>query len=375
MLHDLLNRISAIMVGRSQVNAFIRSRGNMSFKKYRRYRRRLKNMRREFRQDPQTVRDIYRACRSTLPSVNVPVALISQIQRSGGSLLSQLFDGHPQVHAHPHELKIGFPKKDIWPEFDRKDPPERWFEMIFEEDVIRHFKDGYEKGQKDGRTFPFIFLASLQRRIFLDRLDGRGAPCDREIMDAYMTSYFGAWLNNQNSGGAKQYTTAFTPRLSARPESIRSFFSVYPDGRLISIVRDPKNWYPSARGHENAKNKYADIRRALSQWNENSTAMLRNKQEFGARVVLIRFEDLISKTEAVMRCLTDFLQIDYHPILLEPTFNKTPINANTSFSHENGRILTGTLQRREKLSAEECDLISGATDEVYRQVLSEAVSL
>src|SRR5512139_491248 len=166
MLQDLLNRISAIMLGRSQVNAYVRTRGNMTFTKYRRYRRRLRYMRREFRQDPRMVRNIYRACRRTLPSVNVPIALISQIQRSGGSLLSQLFDGHPQVHAHPHELKIGFPKKDIWPQFDLNDPPERWFEMLFEEDVIRHFKNGYEKGQNDGRTFAFIFLPALQRRIF-----------------------------------------------------------------------------------------------------------------------------------------------------------------------------------------------------------------
>ena len=38
--------------------------------------------------------------------VTVPFALISQIQRSGGSMLNQLFDGHPNVHAHPHELKF-----------------------------------------------------------------------------------------------------------------------------------------------------------------------------------------------------------------------------------------------------------------------------
>ena len=43
--------------------------------------------------------------------VNQPLLLISQVQRSGGTLLSQLFDGHPQVHAHPHELKIGYPEK------------------------------------------------------------------------------------------------------------------------------------------------------------------------------------------------------------------------------------------------------------------------
>ncbi len=33
--------------------------------------------------------------------VNQPVALISQAPRSGGTLLRNLFDGHPQCHVHP----------------------------------------------------------------------------------------------------------------------------------------------------------------------------------------------------------------------------------------------------------------------------------
>jgi len=368
---DLFNRFCAVMLGRSLVNSFVCARGNFSLKKYRRYRKRLKALRREFYRCPPLVEEIHRACSRDLPSISVPLALISQIQRSGGSLLSQLFDGHPQLYAHPYEMKIGFPKKDNWPQFDMKDPPERWFEMLFEEDVIRHFKHGYEKGQKDGRTFAFIFLPALQRRIFLDCFNGRTAPSPREIIDAYMTSYFGAWLNNHNGGPGKKYITAFTPRLGARLENIRSFFSVYPDGRLISIVRDPMNWYPSARGHETAKNKYADIRKSLAQWNENALAMVRNKREFGASVLLIRFEDLVGKTEAVMRGVAEFMQIEYHSILLEPTFNKAAIKANTSFRHEDGRILAGTLQRHERLTVEERDVIAATTADVYAQVLAE----
>jgi hypothetical protein len=374
VLRGLFNRFCAVMLGRSLVNAFVCARGNFSLKKYRRYRRRLRVLRREFHRCLPLVVEIHKACCRDLSSLSLPIALISQIQRSGGSLLSQLFDGHPQLHAHPYELKIGFPKKDIWPRFDMKDPPERWFEMLFEEDVIRHFKAGYEKGQRDDHTFAFIFLPALQRRIFLDFLDGRRLFGSRDILDAYMTSYFGAWLNNQNAGGEKKYITAFTPRLGARQRSIRSFFSVYPDGRLISIVRDPMNWYPSARGHETAKNKYADIRQSLAQWNENAVAMVRNRQEFGARVMIIRFEDLVSKTEAVMHGLAEFLQIDYHPILLEPTFNKAPIKANTSFRHENSCILAGTLQRHTSLTVEERDIIVATTADVYAQVLAEAAA-
>jgi hypothetical protein len=39
--------------------------------------------------------------------LDAPLVLISQAQRSGGTLLSQLFDSHPAIAAHPHELSIG----------------------------------------------------------------------------------------------------------------------------------------------------------------------------------------------------------------------------------------------------------------------------
>ena len=39
-------------------------------------------------------------------NVDQPLVLISQIARSGGTLLSQLFDMHPECHVHPHELKL-----------------------------------------------------------------------------------------------------------------------------------------------------------------------------------------------------------------------------------------------------------------------------
>src|SRR5688572_13947037 len=51
-----------------------------------------------------------------LVRVDQPLCLVSQVQRSGGSLLSQLFDGHPALHAHPSELRIGYPRaKTDWP--------------------------------------------------------------------------------------------------------------------------------------------------------------------------------------------------------------------------------------------------------------------
>jgi hypothetical protein len=311
---------------------------------------------------------VYQLCLENACPVTAPLILIAQIQRSGGSMLSQLFDGHPEVHAHPHELKIGYPKKYIWPNIDLNDTPDRWFEILFEDIVVRHFRFGYKKMKKYRETFRFIFLLPLQRDIFLKHLDAVQAKILRDVFNAYMTSYFGAWINNQNSLGPKKIITAFTPRLAMIAGNMQSFFEIYPDGRLISILRNPKNWFPSASRH--FKDTYGDIKQALSQWCENAGTMMNNKKRYGDRVCIITFDDLVQRTESVMRYLADFLKIRFDDILLTPTFNKIPIKPNTSFKLENPGIMISALERYKTLSREELNTIDEMTGDVYSQVLS-----
>jgi len=320
----------------------------------------------EFKGSKSQLKNMCEVCSNYIFPVTSPLALISQVQRSGGSLLSQLFDGHPELHAHPHELKMGYPKKHIWPKIDLNENPQRWLEILFEDKVIDHFKGGYKKERKQYEAFPFIFLPSVQSRIFLKYLSSVESQTLRDVFDAYMTSYFGAWLNNQNTSGNKKFIIAFTARLAMSMNNMESFFEIYSDGRLISIVRDPKNWFPSALRHDPVK--YGDIRSALGLWHESTQAMIRNKEKFGERVCIIKFEDLVSKTESVMCHLANFLGI-----LLTPTFNKFPIRANTSFEMEEAGILNSTLTRYKILKAEELEIIDKMTWEEYQKVLDHIV--
>jgi hypothetical protein len=303
--------------------------------------------------------------------VTSPLVLISQIQRSGGTLLSQLFDGHPELHAHPHELKIGYPTKYTWPKIYLNDNPNRWLETLFEYSVLSHFKKGYKKEKKREDAFFFLFLPSVQREIFLDYVGAIDSPALRDVFDGYMTSYFGAWLNNQNNYGQKRFITAFTARLAMTKDNMESFFEIYPDGRLISITRDPKNWYPSAVRHK--PRICRGIRDGVDLWKKSAQAMLRNKDRYGDRVCILTFEDLITKTKSVMHYLAEFLGVRFDDVLMIPTFNKYPIRANTSFEAEQNGIIRSTLERYKTLAREELEFIERTSKDLYGQVLSLAI--
>ena len=369
IFRQLINRIAKLTLGNSAVNSIIAQEGKISLKRYRKTLSRKKMLIGEFKESKSQLQNICEICSEYIAPVTSPIALISQVQRSGGSLLSQLFDGHPELHAHPHELKIGYPKKYMWPKIDLNDHPQRWLEMLFEDKVIEHSKGGYKKERKQDEVFPFIFMPSVQRKVFLRYLSSVDSITWRDVFDAYMTSYFGAWINNQNRYGQKKYVTAFTPRLAMIEDNMESFFEVYPDGRLLSIVRDPKNWYPSAARHRS--NVYGDIRKSIDLWKTSTKAALRNKEKYGERVCIVRFEDLVSKTESVMSYMADFLGINFDNILLVPTFNKCPIRANTSFNAEQHGIVASTLSRYKVLSEEELKIIEKMTEDIYSMILKE----
>jgi hypothetical protein len=222
-------------------------------------------------------------------------------------------------------------------------------------------------------TFLFIFLPSLQKELFLKYFESIDKINQRDVFDAYMTSYFGAWVNNQNRIGDKKFVTAFTPRLAFMETNMTTFFKIYPEGRLISVVRDAKNWFPSAKRHQ--LDKYGDVKKALGQWNESTRSMVRNKKTYGDRVCIITFDDLVQRTESVMRYLAEFLKIRFDDMLLTPTFNKIPIKPNTSFKLEKPGIMISALERYKTLSREELNIIEEMTDDAYTQVLSMVASI
>jgi hypothetical protein len=298
--------------------------------------------------------------------------LVSQIQRSGGTLLSQLFDGHPECHAHPGELHLGHAHKLRWPSLDLGDPPERWFESLYEQKVERYLRKGYSKASRklergvDYDVLPFLFLPELQRELFLGA--ARGAGTEREVLDAYFTSFFNAWLDNQSlHRGPKRFVTAFAAAFATRGDDVERFFAAYPDGWLVALVRDPKGWFESARRY---KTSYADLGSAISTWVASTLALVEERNR-RPRVVLLSYEQLVREPERVMRSFAERIGITFDETLLEPTFNGLRIRADSSEPVSSYGILEGRADsHRLTLSADESAQIDRQAAEAYEQALA-----
>jgi LPS sulfotransferase NodH len=273
-------------------------------------------------------RALARARLAHVVPVAEPLVLISQIQRSGGTLLLQLLDGHRQCHGDPYELKIGYPKKHNWPPLDLS-RPETWFETLYFRGTAERIRRTERTRRPDaGRAvFPFLFSPRLQKQVF--DAAARDAGSERAVLDAYFTSYFNAWLDDQNLyTGPKRAVVGFTPRLAMDPANLERYCAAYPEGTLISIVRDPNAWYGSAAGH--MPEHYAELDSAVELWNASTDATIAAAERYGERVLVLTYEQLVGDPEPTMRRVAERIGIDWAESLLRPTFNGRPMGPNSS---------------------------------------------
>lgn len=294
--------------------------------------------------------------RWTVP-VAQPLVLISQVQRSGGHLLAWLFDGHPACWAHPHELKWGRPKKWDWPSFEVTADltAQAAFDLLNERwQGVCTARGGFRRVVKapgattltgDAPLYPFVFDPDLHRELFVRLFARRALRSRRDVLDAYLTASFNAWLDCQTFYAApKRWVTAFIPRVTMAPGALARFFADYPDGHLISIVRHPAAWLASMRGR--GRVLADDPTAALQLWRNSVEAGLQAAATHGPRVTIVLFEDLVHRTREVMSALCGTLELPFDPCLLTPTFNGMPMLSNSS--HEPAVGVDGAATERHR---------------------------
>jgi sulfotransferase family protein len=299
--------------------------------------------------------------REQLAVKGLPLILISQLPRSGGSLLSQLLDGHPQLLVYPWEMTIGYPVKNDWPILDMRDTPDRLFAKLFDAELVYLARKGYRKRgkvkQKEKRL-KFSYSPLDHYSSFIASL----APnrTRRNVLDTYFDTFFRSWHREPNN---PLYVAGFVPRLASRSESVASFFNDYPDGRLVSIIRDPADWFASRRAHTKlGEVRYGDVREEIALWNQMAARALQYRKDYGDRFLLLSFKELVSDREGTMRRICAWSGIEFHPSLLSQTFDGKLIHPNTNFDDPPERLAEAVLDRKQRLTDDERTRAYGLTD-------------
>jgi len=305
--------------------------------------------------------------------LRAPLVLISQVQRSGGTLLSQLFDAHPALTAYPQELRLGFPDSSVWPRIDPARSADENFRMMYDPNLARLVSRGYKKGEANAERKPFLIMPQVQYRLFKHLFDEMPPASRRTILDYFFTAFFNGWLNYQGDLTQKRWITAFAPRLAVDESNVKAFFECYPDGRLIQIVRDPRTWYASLKNHTKSGAARLDPQRAVNKWIRSATSIQRNKRQYSQRVIILSFEELVGQTDAAMRAVARELAIQYDQALLEPTFNGQTMKANSSFPVEQVGLIAAPLERGGSLSADEQQLVEQECRSLYENLAKQTL--
>jgi hypothetical protein len=285
-----------------------------------------------------------------LVHVDQPLVLISQVQRSGGTLINTLLDGHPELHVHPYELRGGrtSEEKAQWPVVDLEGTPEDWLDAISSPVLVEQFADGYLKkvpavdGLDGLPTLPFAIVPSLVESLFCVLCEERPPRSQRDVFDHHMTALFNAWLDNQGlREEPKRWVTALTPR-AGWGESRDRFFAAYPDGRLVSCLRDPRGWWASA---SHFWDRYSDFDATFPLWERGALEIAAAKGQRPEQVFVLTYEAIVEDPEHAMRALADWLGIGWSPTLTCPTFNRLPTVPNSSFAIRQTGVVRDSVQR------------------------------
>jgi hypothetical protein len=370
MIYQFIKKMDAKKkIGKRIITRIITEEKRLKLRRYLKDEIRKKMIRQVSNAGTSHLEDILQICLQHISPMTMSLSLVSQVSCSGGSLLSCLLDGHSNLHTYPHTFAAENPDKSSWPVIDIKGNPEAWLNIFSRATTFDGVREGFKQ---DNARFPFIYLPILERQLFIEYLESIQTLTTRHVFDAHMTACLGAWLNYQNHGPVKKFVIASTSGLCMQKQVESNFFETYPDGRLISIIRNPVDWFVAFSRRE--PQSYGDIESALGLWMKSVRAAMKARERFGDRVCLIQFERLIDQKESVMRHLADFLEIRFDDILLMPTFNKIPIKPNTSFKLERPGIMISALETYKTLSREELNTIEKMTSDVYKQALSMVAS-
>lgn len=273
---------------------------------------------------------------------------ITGLMKSGTTLVSNLLDGHPDLKVFPHEHHFHLLFQRIYPSLEVMKA--NWLYsttslMLLNKYVdtgkfnIQSFRTNlastplcHKKKIKEDDPMLQTYYENLERDIV------RKAKSAKDIIDITVDSFphegnpkYWAWKNVHDTYSHEQ---------------ISGFCALYPDTKVIFVIRDPRGLWKSRRDYRRRYQKchgFARYLRDLALFYYNHEMLGKLMEQHLPNVMFVQYENIALQPKRTMEYICKFLDIKYDDILLKPTRYGKPIHVSTATNNKGDSIYSNSV--------------------------------
>lgn len=275
---------------------------------------------------------------------------ICGLPRSGTTLLKALLDGHPELVVDASESRFFM---YFVPQAQKVSPRARP-ELALDILLFPKHRIFDPAGDHYKTYFSHISVDEL-KKTFLEKL----RTTDQELRDYLTTSVltFGEF-----SDQLRDETKYWVEKTIFNERYVDQIFEWWPNAKCIHIIRDPKDQFANFRRRDIRQNRPpTKIGAFCYTWGNSAQLALAHQQQYGdQRYLILHYEDLVADPESQIKRLIDYLDIENHPILYQPTKvgGKIPWSGNSSLDQKFSGISDASVGKwQESLSQRQLILL------------------
>lgn len=279
---------------------------------------------------------------------NDPVFIFG-CHKSGTSLLRSLLDHHQELSVLQRETHF-FRLAGYWIDYGlKRSYPKK---LSAEEISAGMLSFVREQNNDDGPFSDNPAFQGYDINRFRDFFKAEIPEEHKEIFRMYMEALYSA-----SNGTCIPEESRIVEKTVEHLEYAGLIRRYFPESSILHIVRNPYATLVAARRSRN-RERYPKMRRIASSLYNSFYFLLKNTAEHEDYLVL-RYEDLVTDTEKVMREVSGFLGIRYDDILVRPTSNGEPWIGNSTIEMKLDGISSVPLEKwKEHITDFEIELVN-----------------
>ncbi|WP_420645344.1 sulfotransferase family protein [Candidatus Leptofilum sp.] len=263
-----------------------------------------------------------------------PIFLLGA-HKSGTSLLRSLFDGHPDLFVIPKETHL-FERSGYWVDYylRRRQPKE-----MSKDEIVAAFTSMIAEyntladAQSDNVTVQHWDVSTFREQLATANAS-EPAALFTAVFQAIHFSLYGFPLDVHKRVVEKSVEQA---------EFALELDQLFPDAKFIHIVRNPYANFVSLRRYK-SENGYPFLKAIIFALYNSYYHLLRNGRLL-QNYTTIRYEDLVTQPENIMKQLAQFVGIRFQETLLQPTSAGQTWPGNSVYVSQLSGISTASLDK------------------------------